>query len=205
MIAERKATLVLASRNIRKIAELKKLLFDKFPQITFLSLLDFPKLELPPLQAQTLKARSAQKAEVVAKVTGLVTLSDEWVLIIPSLGGELESIRKKDLPRKNMLPDTNALLLELQGKEGLDRTAYCECSQTLASPVKGILKSVSARMEGTIAEVERGQSSTEFASVFMKYDYGKTIGELPPSIQAVLSTRKKALDALQTTLNAALT
>ena len=81
MTSERTSTLVFASKNIRKIAELKKLLADKFPRVTFLSLLDFPKLELPPLNTPTLKLRSESKAEFVAKATGHIADSGGTALM----------------------------------------------------------------------------------------------------------------------------
>lgn len=191
-----KKTLVLASKNIRKVSELKGFLKDKFPEITLLSLLDFSHIEVPEFDGETLQELAEKKAQYVAQATNSPALGDEWGLIIPALGGEAETIRKKKIPSQNILPNTRALLVELQGSDQIARMAFCQCSQSLFSPVKGVLKSVSARVEGSIADVERGQASPEFASIFIKNDYGKTFGELPPRVQDLLSARRKALEML---------
>ena len=56
--------------------------------------------------------------------------------------------------------------------------------------------SVASRAEGLIAEEERGKITFEFDTIFIKYDYSKTIGELPPSVKSRVSHRRKAFEKI---------
>ncbi len=194
--------LLIASRNIRKVSSLKALIREFNPYIEVVSLLDTPHIAAPEIdlpeftKLQSLKERSEIKARVVSEASQCITLADEWGLIIPSLGGEKETVKRKNKPNKNLLPDTSSILRELNGKDGIDRMAFCECVQTLFCPKKGIIKTISARIEGFITEDEKGESSTEFSSIFIKHDYGKTMGELPQRVQTLLSPRRKAIEGL---------
>jgi len=54
----------------------------------------------------------------------------------------------------------------------------------------------SARMEGTIAYEEEGPANSDFASVFLKHEYSKTLAQLPQSVLARISHRRKACEKL---------
>ena len=136
--------LIIASRNIHKIRQLRSML--KFYEIfDILSLLDFPHYTPLPDIAGSLEKTAIQKAEHAAQALGQWTIADATALTIPALQSSFEADadgRKK-------------LLLAMQHLNDTDRQAYFECWLALASPA-GLKKCGKASSEGVIATSQRG-------------------------------------------------
>lgn len=202
--------IVIGSKNSLKLQEIRSLLKlkgpvhaqTKEPLMDYRSLLDFSITDLPlstPLPLSN-RQRAEAKASFIAETLQKPVLADEWLLVVPILGNEAQALQNKDTfqngQKSQILPNTKMLLKLLQGRLDLERSAYCECAMALANKEGKIVKSVVARVEGVIAEHERGRASPEFSSVFLKHDYNKTLGELPLHIAQAISPRSKALEAL---------
>ena len=192
----REATLVLATTNSFKVRELRTVLAELLPTLTVRSLLDFPHFHPEEVFGHSFEENAVAKSLSAAKILQLPCLSDESGLVIPFLGDYSDSLRRKKLqvPGKK-LPDTKQLLIDLQQVDDLNRAAFLECTIAFAIP-DGTAKTASARMEGTIAHKEQGPSSFDFASVFVKFEYSKTLAELPESVCDRISHRRKACEKL---------
>ena len=187
-------TLILATTNSFKIRELRTVLQELFPTLAIRSLLDFPQFHPEEVSGQTFEENAVAKALAAAAVLQQPCLADDSGLVIPYFGDYADSLRRKRLqPAGKKLPDTKQLLVDLRGVE--DRTAFLECALAFAIP-DGTVKSASARMEGTIASKESGPSSFDFPSIFIKFEYSKTLAELPDSVCDRISHRRKACEKL---------
>ena len=189
-------TLILATTNSFKIRELRTVLQELLPALTVRSLVDFPQFRPEEFFESSFEENAIAKALASAKTLQQPCLADESGLVIPYLGDYSESLRRKKLqPQGKKLPNTKQLLTDLQNVEDINRTAFLECVVAFATP-DGEVKTASARMEGMIAHKEQGPSSFDFTSIFIKYEYSKTLAELPESVCSRISHRRKACEKL---------
>jgi XTP/dITP diphosphohydrolase len=187
--------LLIASRNVHKIREMRSLL-KVYPHFDVLSLLDFPDYIPLPESATSLEANAIQKAVHAAKELSLYALSDDTGLIVPALQGApgpLSARYAGDLATD--ADNRKKLLHEMSHLHDVDRQAYFECWLALASP-QGLKKSVRGVCEGTILPQEKGGKGFGYDSLFVKYEYGKSFAELEESLKNRISHRRKAFDKL---------
>ena len=188
--------LVIASTNPSKVRELRHVVEELLPTVSVRSLVDFPNFHFQLAPCETFEENAIQKAVYAAQTLKTPCLADESGLVVPLLGDCKESFRRKRLQdQTKRLPDTKRLLADLQNVDEADRMAFLECVLALATP-DGVVKTASARMEGMIALKEQGPSSFDFASVFIKYDYRHTLGQLTESTYMRISHRRKACEKL---------
>jgi XTP/dITP diphosphohydrolase len=190
--------LVIASKNLHKIRELRELL-KLFKHIDVLSLLHFPTYEPVPEVGNTLQEISTKKAEHAAKTLQKWVLADDSALFVPALGGA-PGIASRRYAAEDATDTENRqkLLKEMQGVTEENRSAYFECCLALASP-EGLIKCVTAKCEGVITAEERGRNGFGYDPLFVKYDYDKTFGEIDESTKNRISHRRKAFEKLSMT------
>lgn len=187
--------IVIASNNLHKIRELRDML-KHVKQLDVLSLLNFP--EYTPLEenGKTLQENAIIKAQHAAKTLNKWVLADDSGLFVPALGGA-PGITSKRFAGEDATDTENRqkLLKEMQGMDGLKRSAYFECCLALANP-EGIKKSVTGTCEGIITTQERGRNGFGYDPIFIKNDYDKTFSEIDEATKNRISHRRKALDRL---------
>lgn len=196
--------LVIASHNTHKVLELREALRILMPDLTVLSLFDFPHYTHALSEEATFTENAEAKAKHAAATLKKVCLADDSGIVVPALqkmGNE--TMRRYQHKSNSLVAQTKKLLEEARSLNGIERHAYLECSLALARP-DGLIKSVTQRSEGYLAEAERGKITFEFDTIFIKHDYSKTLGELTPSVKARISHRRKALEKLLLTANALL-
>ena len=182
---------VLVSANPQKVLQIRAILKELMPKGSLRSLFDFPTYtpaESSP--SQTLAERARFKALDAAKTLKLPALAEQWELVIPSL--DLKPIFSQ---HATVGAQTRSILEKLQGKSELQRAAYLESAVAWALPEGKVFHAV-ARVEGQIAESERGKGSLDFENIFIKYDYVKTLAELGQSVKTRISHHCKALEKL---------
>lgn len=185
--------LVIASKNIHKIREIKSIL-SKEPMLDILSLVDFPDYTPPVEKGKTFQENACLKAEHAAKALNCWVLSDDSGLVVPSLNGE-PGVFSSRYAGKNASDKDNRkkLLQKMQGLKESDRQAYFQCVMVLASP-EGTIKTFEGSCEGSILTVERGGNGFGYDPLFLKHSYNKTFAELEDSVKNCISHRRKALD-----------
>lgn len=188
--------LVLASTNIHKILELKSVLKRRFPSVDIFSLRDFPDYKVQEESGSTFAENAEAKALTAANALGCYVLADDSGLVIPSLGGEPGIYSRRYAGPDATEKENREKLIEKMKLLPLDcRTGYFECALSFASPGK-ILKTTKGKCEGSLLLEPRGNLGFGYDSLFIKYDYNKTMGELDPEIKNRISHRRKALDKL---------
>lgn len=192
--------LVIASKNIHKIRELKAILHDVISDIDILSLIDFPEYIPPEESGSTFEENAILKAEHAAKALNRWVLSDDSGLIVPALGGEPGILSARYAGKGATDADNRKkLLAKLNDLSDKDLYAYFECCLALSSPEE-LKKSVCAKCEGRVEIAERGGHGFGYDPIFIKHDYNSTFSELKEDVKNKISHRRKAIDKLLITL-----
>lgn len=193
--------IVLATRNQKKVEEVRRILADPTLSLEDLKVYaDCPEVEEDGL---TFQANAEKKATEVAAHTGAVALADDSGLVVDALEGApgvhsaryagpnatdqenldkvLMALRLRDTP--GMSPDLNA------------RTAHFDCVLSLARP-DGWVRSFSGRVSGHIVDAPRGHNGFGYDPVFVPDGHAQTFAEMPAADKDALSHRGRALARL---------
>ena len=191
--------LVIASKNIHKIREIKAIL-NKALKIDILTLLDFPDYVPPCETNNSFQENAILKAQNAAKALNKWVLADDSGLIVPSLGGQPGVLSARFAGNDATDADNRKkLLAEMEDLKEHERQAYFECCISLASP-EGVKKVVNSTCEGIIISKEKGGGGFGYDPLFVKHDYSKTFAELEESVKNRISHRRKALDRIMPAL-----
>ena len=186
-------TLVIATRNAGKIAEIRDLLAD-FP-VQIRSLEDFGPIPEVEEDGQTFDDNAYKKASFAARVLGIPALADDSGLIVKALGGA-PGVYSARYAGENATDEQRyrKLLAEMEGKT--HRKAAFECVLSIAVP-DGPALTYAGRCEGEIAEEPAGQNGFGYDPVFYYPPLGKTFGQLTRAEKSHISHRGKALRELR--------
>ena len=192
-------TLVLGSRNKKKLRELLDLLGDLPLTITDLS----PYPDAPEVEetGATFAANAALKATQLAPVLGTWVLGEDSGLVVPSLGGAPGIFSARYAGIHGDDAGNNAKLLrELAGKTGDARRAYYVSSCALADPTGAVVAVAEGRCWGRIVEQARGPGDFGYDPYFEIPEYHATFGELAAVVKQALSHRGRAVSQLRTSI-----
>jgi XTP/dITP diphosphohydrolase len=146
------------------------------------------------------------KARYYSCRTGMATIADDSGLCVDALGGGPGVRSRRFAPnRESRGRDQDAanntqLLRQLEGLPQLRRTAHYRCSLALVAKPLSLI--TNGRVDGIIAEAQRGESGFGYDPLFIVPAYGRTFGELPAEVKAVASHRAAAVLSLRGWLTA---
>lgn len=191
-------TLVLATHNPGKVAELRAML-EGLP-VDVVSVAEVaPSFVAPPEDADTFEGNAFKKARAVAEATQLVTLADDSGLVVDALGGR-PGVRSARYAGDGATDAQNnaALLAALSEVDEPQRTARFRCVIAMVDPFEDIDRPVYAegRCEGTIAREPRGEAGFGYDPLFVVTSLGRTFAELSHPEKNKLSHRGNAVAAL---------
>lgn len=190
--------LVLATRNAKKVEELKTLLADL--PIRILSLRDFPEAPETPETGTTFAENAELKARAAALATGRPALADDSGLEVDALGGEPGVYSNRFAGPTATDRDRYMRVLELMDGVPEDkRTARFRAAVAVARP-DGETIVVEGTCEGRIALEPRGEHGFGYDPVFYLPELGKTMAELRPDEKNRISHRGKAMHAAKSIL-----
>ncbi|MDX6743680.1 RdgB/HAM1 family non-canonical purine NTP pyrophosphatase [Actinocorallia sp. A-T 12471] len=197
-------TLVLATRNKGKIAELHDLLtaFDVVGLEAFPDAPEVPETEL------TFAGNALLKARAIAAHTGLTAVSDDSGLCVDALNGmpgvlsarwsgRYGAAAPEGVDRANL----QLLLDQLADVQDFDRGAHFVCAAAIVHP-DGREDVFEGRMEGRIVRTPRGANGFGYDPIFEVTALSRTTAELTPHEKSTLSHRAHAFRALATSLGA---
>jgi len=187
--------LVIASRNHKKIEELKRILDGL--DINILSVNDFPQLEEVIEDGLTFDENALKKARYVCKHTGLPALADDSGLEVEALGGK-PGVKSARYAGDNASDENNIvkLLKELEGVSSDKRNARFVCCIALVLP-DGEEQIFWGYVNGKIIESPRGDHGFGYDPVFIPDGFQKTFAEMNSHDKDQISHRRKALDKLK--------
>ncbi|OGR40059.1 MAG: non-canonical purine NTP pyrophosphatase, RdgB/HAM1 family [Desulfovibrionales bacterium GWA2_65_9] len=189
-----KNTVVLATRNKGKIAELEALLASF--GVAVLGLGDFPDLGEIEETGATFAENARLKARTVASATGLIALADDSGLAVDKLSGApgVYSARYSG-PDATDAANNAKLLATLADVPEAERGCRF-ISVVAAHAPNGAEILAEGRWEGRVLQAPRGQGGFGYDPLFLDPELGRSAAELSPQEKNARSHRGQALRAL---------
>jgi len=187
----------LASRNAKKLAEMRRILAQHMPDIEVLGLDDVPSYDEPVEDQPTFEGNALLKARAALEATGLPSVADDSGLCVDALNGMpgVLSARWSGTPKSD--DRNNALLLEqLADVPDERRAAHFTCAVAFCAPGLDPLV-VEGRMDGRVIRETRGSGGFGYDVLFEADEQpGRTTAELDPVDKDAISHRGRALRAI---------
>lgn len=187
--------IVLATRNEKKIEEIKRVIGDM--PVSILTIDAFPECPEVEEEGVTFQENAVRKATTVAQCTGKPSLADDSGLEVNTLSnapGVLSSRYAGEgaTDRKNI----EKLLHEMRSIVDEERNARFVCCLALAFP-DGRVEIFSGQVEGRIGREPKGSHGFGYDPLFYPEGHNKTFAEMPADDKDTLSHRGKALREFQ--------
>ncbi|MEO5652751.1 MAG: non-canonical purine NTP pyrophosphatase [Marmoricola sp.] len=197
----------LASRNGKKIEEMRRILDDRLPGIEVLGLDDVVAYDEPVEDQPTFEGNALVKARAGLAATGLPSLADDSGLCVDALNAMpgVLSARWSGLPRSD--ERNNALLLDqLADVPDERRGAEFRCAVALCHP-DGSEVVEPGSMRGRVLRELRGVGGFGYDGLFVPDDQDGelTSAEMSAAAKDLVSHRGQALRSLAPTAVALLT
>jgi len=192
-------TIVLATSNSGKLAELRALLADL--PIQFLSVADVLGEKLSIVEdGATFEDNALIKARAVCRATRTIALADDSGLEVDALGGR-PGVRSARFAHERATDAENnaALLREMENIEEGQRSARFRCVLALVSPWKEGREFVAeGSCEGSIARAPRGNGGFGYDPLFVVTGQdGRAMAELSEEDKNRISHRALAVRSLR--------
>lgn len=188
-------TLVLGSRNRKKLGELAELLEPH--GFVLRALADFPQAIEVEETGHTFAENARLKAGEQAQHLGQWVLGEDSGLSVDALGGEPGVYSARFSGAGATDERNNDLLLERLKAVALEaRTAHYTCHAALADPQGNIRAESEGLCRGRILLARAGSGGFGYDPLFEIVECHQTFGQLAPAVKAVLSHRSRAIRQL---------
>lgn len=189
-------SLVLATRNPNKVAEMRDLLSDLPVQLIPADALDAP----PAVEedAPTLRGNAKKKAMALHRYTGLPAIADDTGLEVEALD-EAPGVHTARFAGPDATPaDNNEKLLRALQDADTRRARF----RTVVAFVEGSdVHYFEGVCEGSIAEAPRGEEGFGYDPIFVPEGEQQTFAEMSATEKNAISHRKRALHQFATFLH----
>ncbi len=194
----------LASRNPKKLQELRRILATVVPGIEVLGLDDVAPYDEPAETEPTFEGNALIKARAGVAATGLPSLADDSGLCVDALNGMpgVLSARWAGLT-KDDAANNRLLLDQLHDIPDERRGAEFRCAVALCLPGGGE-DVVFGHMRGRIIREQRGAGGFGYDVVFVPDGQTQTSAEMPAADKDAISHRGTSLRAVAPVVAAAL-
>ncbi len=195
--------LVLATRNGKKLAELRRIL-EPVLRVEVLGLADLPPYEEAPETGATFAENALVKARDAAAASGLPAVADDSGLTVDALNGMPGVLSARWAGRHgDDLANLELLLGQLADVPDERRGAAFVCAAALVLP-GGAEHVKQAEMRGKIVGRPRGSGGFGYDPIFVADGHTMTTAELTPEDKDAISHRGKAFRALIPLIESAL-
>ncbi len=185
------SSLVVASRNAKKVREIADLLAPL--RISVSTVAEFPAAPEVEETGTTFAENAALKAATVARAIGQWTLADDSGLAVDALDGAPGVYSARYAGPEATDADNNAKLLEqLRDVPDSNRGAQFVCHLAIADPSGQIVVRSQGRCRGRLLWQAQGDSGFGYDPLFWIPEYGKTFAQLSLATKSVLSHRARA-------------
>lgn len=188
--------LLVASRNPKKLAELRRVLDAAgLTGVTLLSLRDVPPFDEAPETGATFEDNALAKARGSFAATGLAAVADDSGLEVAALNGMPGVLSARwSGDHGDDAANTALLLAQLRDVPDERRGAAFVSACALAGPAGEVV--VRAEWPGRIAREPRGDGGFGYDPVFVPDGSERTAAELSPEEKDAVSHRGRALRLL---------
>ncbi len=187
----------LASRNAKKLVEMRRILVEFVPDVEVLGLDDVATYDEPAETENTFAGNALLKAHAAVVATGLPSLADDSGLCVDELNGMpgVLSARWAGVA-KDDLANNRLLLEQLADVPDERRAAQFRCVVAFCHP--GGELETSGEMRGRVIRELRGEGGFGYDVLFVADDTpdGRTSAELSVEEKDAISHRGKALREL---------
>jgi len=188
-------TIVLSSRNKKKIGEIAELCVPH--GIPLVGVTDFPEVGEVEEDGDSFAANAAKKATEVAKQLKQWVIAEDSGLCVDVLGGAPGIYSARYAGEQGADGANNEKLLqELAAVPPEKRTAHYTCYAVLSDPNGQVKLSAEGRCGGLILREYHGEHGFGYDPLFMVPEYHLTFGQLAPAVKRHISHRAKAFERL---------
>jgi len=192
--------LLLATRNKKKLVELRRVLEESASQVELLGLDDVDDYPEAPETGLTFEENALLKAREAVHYTGLTSVGDDSGLAVDALNGMpgVFSARWSGLP--GGAPDRDGanlrlVLAQLGDVPDEHLGAAFVCAAALVHP-DGREQVFRGEMRGHLVRAPRGDGGFGYDPIFIADGHDVTTAELPPAAKDAISHRGKAFRTL---------
>lgn len=194
-MSRRDGTILLASRNPKKLAELRRIIGPELPNLAVLGLGDVEPYDEAPETGATFAENALAKAREGFAHTGLATIADDSGIAVDALNGMPGVLSARWAGRHGDDEANLRLVLAQLGDTPDERLgAAFVCAAALAGPDGETV--VEGRMQGRLVREPRGDNGFGYDPIFVADGLERTNGELAPEQKDAISHRGKALRAI---------
>lgn len=195
--------LLVATKNRKKLEEIKEILKDMNLKIT--SLGNYSKIPHIIENGKTFRENAVKKAIKIASFTKKLTLGEDSGLCVDALGGKPGIYSSRFAGKDKSDLRNNLKLLKCLGGLPLNkRKAHYLCAVALADK-DGLIGVVEGRCNGLIGFELKGNFGFGYDPLFVIPKYKRTFAQLGPVIKHKMSHRYRALKKLKKLLSNYLT
>ncbi len=184
-------TLLIATHNEGKVAEIAQMLSEHVANVISAASLNLPE---PEETGSTFAENAILKARAAALNSGKISLADDSGLAVNALNGDpgIYSARWGG-PNK----DFKLAMQKVQDalENNADRSAYFVCVLALAWP-DGHVETFEGRVTGTLIWPMRGTNGFGYDPIFVPDGHQKTFAEMDMQEKKSISHRRRAFDKL---------
>jgi len=189
--------LVLATRNVHKVAELRRILGEGgLEGIELVGVEAFPSVEDVVETGVTFVENARLKAVAVARATGVAAIADDSGLCVDVLGGAPGVFSARWSGRHgDDLANLQLLLDQLGDVPDRHRGAHFACAAVLALP-DGTERVVEGRLVGSLIREPRGANGFGYDPIFVPDGEARTTAEMTAAEKDSISHRGRAFRAV---------
>lgn len=196
--------LFLASRNPKKLEELRRILVAWAARVEVCGLEDVAPYPEPAETEATFEANALVKARAGAAATGLPSIADDSGLCVDFLHGMPGVLSARWAGSGKDDAANNTLLLDqLRDVPDKQRSAQFRCAVAFCTP-EGLEQVRLGEMRGAVITQMRGNGGFGYDVLFVPDGESRTSAELSDAEKDVISHRGKALRAIAPTVVEAL-
>jgi XTP/dITP diphosphohydrolase len=186
---------LLASRNPRKLDELRRILDQLVPGVQVLGLEEVPEYDEPRETEPTFEGNALLKARAGVAATGLPSLADDSGLCVDALNGMPGVLSARwSGPAKSDQRNNELLLAQIADVPDERRGAHFACAVAFCRPDGEDI--VTGEMRGRIIHETRGTGGFGYDVLFVPDGYDLTTAQMDRDLKDELSHRGKALRSI---------
>lgn len=187
--------LLLATRNPKKLAELRRILTPVI-DVEVLGLDDLPGFDEAPETGATFVENALAKARDAAEATGLAAVADDSGLTVDALNGMPGVLSARWSGRHgNDVANLELLLSQISDVPDERRGAAFVCAASFVHPA-GFERVLEAEMRGRIVREPSGKGGFGYDPIFVADGQTLTTAEMSAEAKDTISHRGKALRML---------
>ena len=187
-------TVLLASRNAKKLAELRRILVPAVPGLDVIGLDDVAHYDELPESGATFAANALIKAREAFAQTGLISIADDSGLAVDALNGMPGVLSARWSGTRDDAANLRLVLAQLSDTPDERLGAAFVCAVALVGTDGETV--VDGRMDGHLVREPRGANGFGYDPIFVPDGYELTSAELDAQTKDSISHRGKALRAL---------